>query len=395
MQQILSAGALLLLTLILASSAPTTGWAQSRAPLVQSVDMQVPGAPTPVTIGGKKHLAYELHVTNFRTLDVALTRIEVLDADRGTTLGDFRDATLAARLGRPGIRGDLADKRVIAPGMRAVVNFWLALDAGVAVPAKLQHRIEFDLIRPTGREHGVVQGAPLAVRSESPVVLSAPLRGGPWVALYDPMMERGHRTSIYVLEGRARIPARFAIDWVRLDHDSTHARGDEAQVANWYGYGAEVLAVADSIVAEASDDLSENASLSGATQSMPLENDSGNYVTLDLGGGRYAFYEHLKHGSIRVKAGERVKSGEVIALLGNSGSSSSGPHLHFHVSDANATLAAEGLPYVLRSFEVVGAFDSIGAYAKGERWQSVSREVGGERNMELPAPNVVVTFGAR
>jgi murein DD-endopeptidase MepM/ murein hydrolase activator NlpD len=43
-----------------------------------------------------------------------------------------------------------------------------------------------------------------------------------------------------------------------------------------------------------------------------------NYVTLDLGGSRYAFYEHLKHGSITVRRGDRVKSGQVIGLLGNS-----------------------------------------------------------------------------
>lgn len=373
------------------SSSPS---AQSRAPLVQSVDMQVPVAPIPVTSGGKRYLAYELHVTNFRTVDVALTRLEVLDADRGSHVADFGDAALTALLGRPGVRGELPDKRVIGAGMRAVANFWLALADEAAVPAKLLHRIELDLVRPEGREHVVVQDAPLAVRKESPVVLSAPLRGGPWVGLYDPRMERGHRTSIYVVDGRARIPARFAIDWVRLDEDAKRARGDDARVENWYGYGEEVLAVADGIIAEARDDMSEDATLGGARGPMPLENGSGNYVTLDLGGGRYAFYEHLKHGSVRVKEGERVKSGQVIGQLGNSGSSSSGPHLHFHVSDANATLAAEGLPYVLRSFEVIGAFDSIGAHADGVRWKPVS-EAGGRRSLELPAPNVVVMFAAR
>lgn len=384
--------ALLLFTFIAVSS---ISWAQSRAPLVQSVDMQVPVAPIPVTSGGKRYLAYELHVTNFRTVDVALTRLEVLDADRGTRLAEFGDAGLTALLGRPGIRGELPDKRVIGAGMRAVASFWLALADDVPVPARLQHRIEFDLVRPEGREHGVVQDAPLVVRKESPVVLNAPLRGGPWVGLYDPRMERGHRTSIYVLDGRARIPARFAIDWVRLDEDAKRARDDEAEVANWYGYGAEVLAVADAVIAQAKDDMSEDATIASARGPMPLENGSGNYVTLDLGGGRYAFYEHLKHGSIRVKVGERVKSGQVIGLLGNSGSSSSGPHLHFHVSDANATLAAEGLPYVFRGFEVLGAFDSIGAYADGALWKPVSGEAGGTRSMELPAPNVVVMFDPR
>ena len=381
-----------LLALVLVLSSPITSWAQARTPLIQSVDIQIPVPPIPVKIVGKKHLAYELHITNLRTIDVVLTRLEVLDADSKIHLGDFRDSELADRLGRPGAPAQVADKRVISGGMRAVVYLWLAIDVSVATISKLQHRIEFDVIRPSGREHGVVEDGASNIRNEPPIVLSAPLRGGPWVALYDPFMERGHRTSIYTINGRARIPARFAIDWIRLDNDATHARGDESRIANWHGYGAEVLAVADSTVADAKDDIAEEETISETSPAIALENASGNYVALDLGQGRYAFYEHLKHGSVRVKTGDRVRSGQVIGLLGNSGSSSSGPHLHFHVSDANSTLAAEGLPYVFKSFEVLGAFETIGAFATGERWKSASLGTGGARNMELPAANTVIMF---
>src|SRR5918996_269010 len=89
------------LGLALLSLNPLTSWAQ-RTPLMQSIDIQIPVQPIPVKISGKKHLAYELHITNFRNLDVALTRIEVLDADGKNHLGDFRDLELNARLGRPG-----------------------------------------------------------------------------------------------------------------------------------------------------------------------------------------------------------------------------------------------------------------------------------------------------
>jgi hypothetical protein len=91
-------------------------------------------------------------------------------------------------------------------------------------------------------------------------------------------------------------------------------------------------------------------------------------VCLDLGGGRFAFYEHLKQGSIKVKARDRVKSGQVLARLGNSGSTSSGPHLHFHVGDGKSELASEGLPYVFKNFEIVGAYNSIDAIGTDQRW---------------------------
>jgi murein DD-endopeptidase len=119
--------------------------------------------------------------------------------------------------------------------------------------------------------HTSVTDSGCTVSNEQPIALNPPLRGGPWVALYDPMMIGGHRTSIYTLEGRARIPARFAIDWVKLAEDATYARGDATSIANWHGYGAEVLAVADAIVAESVDDMTEKQSLSASEGPLALE----------------------------------------------------------------------------------------------------------------------------
>jgi murein DD-endopeptidase len=376
----------------LAVLAPRASRAQARAPLVQSVEMQVPFAPASVRIAGKRYLVYELHLTNLRSVDVSLTRVEVVDADRRTRVAEYRGPELARWLGRPGVTSDGADRRLIGGGMRAILYAWLPLDDGVATPARLAHRIELDAARPRGREHAIVEGGAADVRRQRPVVLDAPVRGGPWVALYDPSMAGGHRTSIYTIDGRARIPARFAIDLVKLGKGGSRARGDRSAVASWYGHGAEVLAVADAVVADVRDDM-RGADTVGASQGpVPLENASGNYVVLDLGGGRHAFYEHLQHGSLRVKRGDRVKRGQVIARLGNTGSSSSGPHLHFHVSDGVSPLAAEGLPYELRRFEVLGAFEDIAAATRDAPWKAVPRAAGGARTTELPAPSAVVMF---
>jgi murein DD-endopeptidase MepM/ murein hydrolase activator NlpD len=140
------------------------------------------------------------------------------------------------------------------------------------------------------------------------------------------------------------------------------------------------------------DDIAEDSPIGSGAPPVPLENASGNHVALDLGGGRFAFYEHLRPGSIRVKTGDRVKRGDVLGELGNSGSSSAGPHLHFHVADGAAELGAEGLPYVLDEFEVVGAYDDIEAATGGRPWPPAPPGAGGPRRRELPAPNVVVAF---
>lgn len=122
-----------------------------------------------------------------------------------------------------------------------------------------------------------------------------------------------------------------------------------------------------------------------------LDKANGNYVTLDLGAGRYVSYEHLKPGSVLVRPGDRVRAGQAIARVGNTGDSI-GPHLHFHVSDGSTPLTGEGLPFVIRSFDVVGAFASIGAVGK-EPWTPLQAGEPGARHLEMPAANTVIRFG--
>ncbi|BFO22533.1 hypothetical protein SHKM778_89210 [Streptomyces sp. KM77-8] len=54
----------------------------------------------------------------------------------------------------------------------------------------------------------------------------------------------------------------------------------------------------------------------------------GNAVVIKHSNGKYSQYAHLS--SVHVKAGQIVKTGQQIALSGNTGNSS-GPHLHFEI----------------------------------------------------------------
>jgi murein DD-endopeptidase len=368
--------------------------AQERTPVVQSVDLLIPMAPMTVPIAGKTHIVYELHITNFLSVDVSLVRLQVLAAgSSGISIADYRGEEVRKRVGRPGLGRDRATPDVIGPGMRAVAYLWIELAGASAAPPALRHRLELDILRQTGSMRTVVEDAPSRVSTDTPVVLDPPLRGGPWTAIYDPLLMGGHRTAIYTLAGRARIPARFAIDWIRVPSNGAIERDRARRSADWNGYGAEVLAVADALVAAAMDDIPENADDPAATaRPVAPENASGNYVALDLGRGRTAFYEHLKRGSVTVKAGDRVKSGRVIGKLGNSGSSSIGPHLHFHVSDASSPLAAEGLPFVFTRFQQLGAFPSIESLIGGGTWVGNSDRRAIERSLERPAANSVIQF---
>lgn len=121
-------------------------------------------------------------------------------------------------------------------------------------------------------------------------------------------------------------------------------------VRSYYSYGKPVLAVADGRVAAASDGLPENVPGHGDTfhPAVPitLETVAGNTITLDLGGGQFAYYLHLQPGSLRVKAGDRVRRGQMLARIGASGDARE-PHLHFAVTTSSKLLAGEGVPYLI------------------------------------------------
>jgi murein DD-endopeptidase MepM/ murein hydrolase activator NlpD len=154
--------------------------------------------------------------------------------------------------------------------------------------------------------------------------------------------------------GSTWIAQRFAIDWVQVGSDSATYTGDRKDNKSYHAYGSEVLAVADAVVVTTKDGIPQNVpGENSRAVPMTIETIGGNHIILDLGQGRYAFYAHLQPGSLRVKVGDHVTRGQVLALLGNSGNSTE-PHLHFHVSDRNSPLASQGVPYVLESFALRG-----------------------------------------
>ena len=68
----------------------------------------------------------------------------------------------------------------------------------------------------------------------------------------------------------------------------------------------------------------------------------------DLGDGNYALYAHIKTGTVKVKPGDRLTTGQVIGSVGNTGNSDA-PHLHFHVMSTPDPLRSDGLPFVFSS----------------------------------------------
>jgi hypothetical protein len=353
--------------------------APPQKPISTPFDVAVPVAPTAFKAGGKTHLVYELHATNFSRSDCALTRLEVIGAGE-KSLARYEGNELAAMLARPGAPPDV-EKPKVGAGLRAVIYVWLTLEAGAEIPTTLQHRLGVKV--GDFPEELILDCARIAVGQKS-LVISAPLRGGEWLAANGPSNTSGHRRALIPVAGQAHIAQRFAIDWVRLREDGGTFTGDPKDNKNYRCYGVEALAVADAVVIAVKDGIPENVpGLNSRAVPITLETVGGNHVILDLGQGRYAFYAHLQPGSLRVKVGDKVRRGQVVGLVGNSGNSTE-PHLHFHITDANSPLGSDGLPYVLPAFEVQG---------KGGGWKaSEAKATAEKRQMEIPLENDVVRF---
>lgn len=347
-------------------AAAATARAQDEETVHHAFDVQI--MQTPVVVPGPNgpHLVYELHLTNFASSPLTLTRVDVSYQDGGSTLATYEGPMLEAVLASAGPLAPEANRRAIAPGARAILYMSVPTN-GVYEPPSIGHRIFFERVRDGVTSSIVVAARETALEGRDLPVLGPPLRGGPWVAVYHPDWERGHRRVFYAVEGRARLPGRFAIDWMRAGD------GD--------GRGAEVLAVADGTVVAMRDDFAD----AGDDLPATLSNATGNYVAINIGDGRFAFYEHLAQ-DVRVNVGQRVRRGQVLGVLGATGSVTR-PHLHFHLADANAPLEAEGLPYVLR-YRPLGEYETIEAFNTGSAW----REGGGLITPSFPAPMMVVEF---
>lgn len=320
-----------------------------RAQIPSAVEFRVPKTPTVAMSDSGAFVAYELHVTNLTAGAMTLQRVEVLDADKKAVVANLADSALLRAVARPGPQLPAAERLKLGGGLRAYVYVWIPVDRGQP-PARLRHRLTFQRADSTVE---VLEGTTIPVERAA-VAIGAPVEGE-WAALNGPANASGHRRLVLALDGHVASGQRFAIDFLQVDTaGSSHRPGsDPSKNASYYAYGTPLHAVADGIVAATKDSIPENVpGANSRAVKIDLVTVGGNYVGIDVGGGKYALYAHVQPGSLRVKVGDRVKRGQVIALLGNSGNSTE-PHVHFQIADGPTFLSSEGLPYAL-DFDAVG-----------------------------------------
>jgi hypothetical protein len=347
----------------------------------------------------KQHVVYELVLTNASPTPATLEKIEVLESTQSThALAVYQGDRLLSHLRSTGST-PAAETDVEFNGTRLFL-IHLIFDQNATIPAHLVHR--FTLLG--GATPAPVPQTPVALTyTAAPFtvltkvrVIGPPLAGKGWV-VFNGCCELGgaHRASSKAINGQIYFAQRFAIDWMRLDDKGQLVHGDAADVHNFSDYGAEVLAVADGTVASTFNQLNDQKpGMLPDPKTITIENVDGNHVILDLGGGVWAFYAHLKRDSIRVSPGDHVKRGQVLGVLGNTGNTSA-PHLHFHLMNGPSTLGSNGLPYVIDSFEFDGAV-SAAKFGDGEnlegRWNEGMLSTPSPRHAEFPMDFTITNF---
>ncbi|MBY6195906.1 M23 family metallopeptidase [Vibrio hangzhouensis] len=111
---------------------------------------------------------------------------------------------------------------------------------------------------------------------------------------------------------------------------------------------------------------------------------SGNFLRLQHSFGFSSSYSHLK--GFKVKSGQFVRKGELIAISGNTGLSS-GPHLHYEVRFVGRALDPK--PFVEWG---VNEFEDIFKKERGIRWESLVKTVEQRvaQQLQLSSPKAVL-----
>jgi len=339
------------------------------------VRIETPYSPQPVTgSDGNTYMTYQIFITNLAVMPVTIDGIEVSSREGGRLLAfntedledynRFRSVLGVMAAGQP--------PRRINPAATMVAFVWLRVNAGGRVPDTLFQDFRFKKEANISIMSGspaapdtdmVISGVPVPVIKKEPVEIGLPFRKGNWRCGNAPGTYVSDHQVLVVRQGRLRNPQEWGFDFSEVDSAGNILPSpfpDTISRNMFYGYGESILAVADGRIVFVQDGVPENipqanGSIRHATE-LNRKTYAGNWICLEIKEGIYAFYAHLQPGKIKVQKGQKVKKGQVIAFLGNSGNTP-GPHLHFHLGDqfnehGGDLNGNQGLPFVFDRFRI-------------------------------------------
>lgn len=306
---------------------------------------------------GKLHVEYDLLVVNTFPVPATVSAMEVLDP-AGRVLARRTQPALTA------ITQNILDQAqlsAIPANGAAAIEMDLVLDGG-PVPERLTHRIFSEV--PQGPapvlallSKGPIIGPEVAVRTAPPIAIRPPLRGKGWAAFNGCCTPNLHRSARNSAGPRMATSETYAIDYLQFVDDLPFT-GDGSRNAQYPTFDQPVLAVADGEVVAILDGMADVAPNSQARGVEGPLDFGGNYVLQRIAPGVYAFYAHIRPGTVAVKAGDQVKAGAALGKVGSSGNSTA-PHLHFGLLDRPDIITGNALPFVFTAYTLTGRITKV------------------------------------
>jgi len=295
-----------------------------------------------IEVDGVQKVNFDLLLTNGTVQTLAIHTIELMVFDHN---GSFVTARELNGLGMAPALETLAHTSV-PPGQRIVVfnpfhEFPASVELGtMRLAVELTPEpAEGDGADAPGPGHRVeVQVHPR--RAEMANALRLPVEGKIFVWDGNDFYAHHRRFDLahpFVIEmGIRHNFTRYGLDLMMVDPAGRRHRGAGTRPEDYLIFGSPVLAPADGVVIDRIDGRIDSpigqmtADFDAYQRTKDLRLFGGNFVIIDHGHGEISYLAHLRQGSVRVQKGDRVRAGQQIAQVGNSGDSLE-PHLHYQI----------------------------------------------------------------
>jgi len=162
------------------------------------------------------------------------------------------------------------------------------------------------------------------------------------------------------------VAQKNAFDFLIYDEKGLTHKGTGEANEDYYAFGKELYAPCDGEVVLVVDGVKDN--IPGVLNPIYIP---GNTVIIKTANGEFAFFAHFKQHSIVVKQGQKVTTGALLGLCGNSGNSSEA-HLHFHLQNVEDMTKATGAKCFFDQLRVNGVLKSDYSPVKGEKIEAAN-----------------------
>jgi murein DD-endopeptidase MepM/ murein hydrolase activator NlpD len=162
------------------------------------------------------------------------------------------------------------------------------------------------------------------------------------------------------------VAQKNAFDILITDEKGSTHKGTGEINEDYYAFGKALFAPCDGEVVLVVDGVKDN--IPGVLNPIYIP---GNTVIIKTATGEYAFFAHFKQHSIVVKQGQKISTGVLLGLCGNSGNSSE-PHLHLHLQNTEDMTKATGAKCYFEQLKVNGVFKSDYSPVKGDKIESIN-----------------------